>query len=310
MNRLICILISCLVATACGRTHVLKSARVLEHYPSASGIEYLHGKYFVIGDDATGLLILDSNLAPTDSISLYPASPSRIPKQTKPDLESAALTNDRLPQLLLLGSGSLAPYRNTGWVLDLTSGRQDSIRLDTFYRRLLLPGIKEINIEGSSAIPGGFVMATRGHRDYPKNYLLFTGPSFWKKQSTVPVSALLVGPPSDSTLFRGVSGIAYAAKSDRLILTVSTEDTRSSYEDGTIGKSYVWIIKGISAKQRWKSVNPDQVIDLEKTDGRFRGQKIESVCVVNETRHFLDLVLVADNDSGISTVFNLLVEKN
>ena len=50
-------------------------------------------------------------------------------------------------------------------------------------------------------------------------------------------------------------------------------------------------------------------IDLDDLDSRFRGQKIESICVTMETRGYIHLVLAADNDDGSSTLFKLIVEK-
>jgi hypothetical protein len=80
-------------------------------------------------------------------------------------------------------------------------------------------------------------------------------------------------------------------------------------DDGAIGKSYLWIIKNISAKRKWKAINPDQVIDLGSIDPRFNGQKIESVCVMKETKDLFHLVLAADNDDGSSSLFKLIIKK-
>jgi hypothetical protein len=56
-------------------------------------------------------------------------------------------------------------------------------------------------------------------------------------------------------------------------------------------------------------VNPDQVIELDALDDKFKGQKIESICITSETNGFLHLALAADNDDGSSTLFRLVVEK-
>ncbi len=294
--------------TSCGSKNMLQEVKKLDHYPSASGIEYFNSQFYVIGDDANDLLILDSNLSPTDSIPLYSFPEKRIPKKLKADLEGITLTKDN--QLLLLGSGSLSPFRNTAWLIDPLSKRIDSFRLDTFYQRLVLNGIKEINIEGVCAIPGSIILTNRGNKGYPKNYLIVTSNDFWKDQFNAPVSLMLAGSATDTFLFNGVSGLAYAKQSDQLLLTVSTEDTRNSVDDGAIGKSYLWILNSISSKKKWKAINPNRIIDLEKTDPRFKGQKIESLCITKETKNFLYLVLAADNDNGSSILFTMIVEKD
>ena len=293
---------------SCGSNELLEEVIEYPSYPSASGIEYRNKKIYIIGDDATHLLVLDSNMAYADSIILYPGNEKKIPKAVKPDLEAAAFTNDG--RLLLLGSGSASPQRNIGWFIDPDNKKADSIRLDTFYSRLQLNGIKELNIEGATAIPGSFVLSSRGSKGYPRNHLIITDKNFWRKQSQAAITTILAGSNTDSSLFSGISGLAYASKSDRLLLTVSTEDTRNSIDDGAIGKSYIWIIKNISSKKRWKAINPDKIIGLESLDPKFKGQKIESVCITKETTDFLHLVLVADNDNGSSTLFRVIVQKD
>jgi hypothetical protein len=53
-------------------------------YPSASSIEYFDKKLYVMGDDATNLLILDTNLNIIDSIPLLSYPGKRIPKILNP----------------------------------------------------------------------------------------------------------------------------------------------------------------------------------------------------------------------------------
>lgn len=303
------LIVSFIVLTAsCGNKNILEEVKTFPSYPSASGIEVIYDKFYIIGDDAKNILILDSSLNKSDSISLYPFSEQRIPKSVKSDLESILLTRDT--NLLLLGSGSLSPYRNIGWLINTITKEKEFIHLDTFYHRLRLNGLEELNIEGSCSIPGSILLSNRGNKGHPKNHLVITSDKFWKNQQEATITTISIGGNNDSTAFNGLSGLCYSSKSDRLLLTVSTEDTQNSVTDGTIGKSYIWIIKNISSKKHWKAINPDKIIDLEGIDPRFKGQKIESVCISKETSSFLHLILVADNDSGSSSIFRLVVEKD
>jgi hypothetical protein len=293
---------------SCGSNDLLEEVVEFPSYPSASGIEYRDKKIYIIGDDATHLLVLDSNMAYPDSIMLYPGNDKKIPKAVKPDLEAAAFTND--DRLLLLGSGSASPQRNIGWLIDPNNKKADSIRLDTFYSRLQMNGIKELNIEGATSIPGSLLLSARGSKGYRRNHLIITEKNFWQNQSQATITTILAGSNTDSSVFNGISGLAYASKSDRLLLTVSTEDTQNSLDDGAIGKSYIWMIKNISSKKRWKAINPDKIIDLESIDPRFKGQKIESASVLKETNNFLHLMLAADNDNGNSSLFRVIIQKD
>ena len=298
--------IFCIMLAGCGNNNILESVKSL-NYPSASGIEYLAGRYYIVGDDANSILITDEGFDAIDTIHLYHYPGKRIPKAIKPDLEAITFTVNE--ELLVVGSGSDSA-RKTGWLINRALHQQDSLRLDTFYHRLQTLGIKDLNIEGIASVFGGMVLTSRGHKNHPVNFLVVTSREFWKEQSTAPISLIRVGVNSDTSKFQGVSGIAYSRPEDRLILTVSTEDTRSATEDGAIGKSYLWIIDHFLEKKDWKAINPNRVIDLEKIDDRFKGHKIESVCITRETPEFLYLTLAADNDDGSSTLFRLIVEKN
>lgn len=280
------------------------------NYPSASAIEFHNNHFYIVGDDAPSVLVLDSSLQEVDTIPLYDTAIKRIPKPVKPDLEAVTIVyKNKKPYLLAIGSGSLTPYRNTAELIDPASKEHTTIDLSLFYERLKASGLPELNIEGACTIPGAVVLSNRGHKGFPKNHLILTSVKFWEEQAMAPITLLFVGSNEDSSNFRGISGITYAKKTDKLILTVSAEDTKNAYDDGSIGKSYLWIVDNFSSKKRWTGMNPNRIIDLEKVDPQFRNQKIESACVIRETKHFIELALVADNDDGSSTLFRLDISK-
>jgi hypothetical protein len=224
----------------------------------------------------------------------------------KPDLEGITLVNENgFTNLLLTGSGSLKPYRNTAWLVNPATKERREIRLDTFYRRLSLQGIEEINIEGITMTSGEIVMVNRGNKSHPHNYLVFTPADFWENQSNAAIRLVKTGGNTDTSSFKGISGLDYSVKTDRLLLTVSTENTYNTQDDGTIGKSYLWIINDLSSKKRLTAMNPDKVIDLNALDKRFEGHKIESVCIVSETSSEMNLMLVSDDDNGKTMLFKI-----
>ncbi len=280
----------------------------LDNYPSASSIEYIDGKLYLMGDDATNFLVLDTNLNIIDSIPMISNSARRIPKETKPDLEASAFNVDS-NQIFLFGSGSLSPYRNVAWSYNFKTRVKDSISLENLYSQVKNLGIEQLNIEGACFINGKLVLVNRGNKGYPKNHLIITDERFWDKDSNFQISIIPFADQKYSP-FKGISGLCYTKESDKLILTVSTEDTKNSYDDGTIGKSYLWIIDNISTKLNGKTLGSKRVIDLEYIDSRFKGQKIESATVIGETNSQIHLVLVADNDDGSSTVFKMTIQKN
>lgn len=281
------------------------------NYPSASAIEFVKNKLYVMGDDATNLLVLDTNLNVLDSIPLISYTGRRIPKDIKPDIESSALTFSGTDLLLLLGSLSVSPQRDWCWLYDLKSGSIDSASLKNLHSLITRAGIEQVNIEGVCDAFTNIVMANRGNKSYPKNHLIVGSSELLKPDTTYQsITTISVVTNTDTTSFSGISGLCYANKANKLIMSVSTEDTRNVYEDGVIGKSYLWIINDFSIKIGDKTISPDKVIDLEEIDKRFKGYKIESVTMISETNEFLNLALVADNDDGSSTIFKFSLKKD
>ena len=281
----------------------------LDYYPSASAIEYLNGRLYVMGDDATDLLVLDTNLNIVDSIPIISYPARRIPKPIKADFEASALSiADTGSNLYLFGSGSLPFHREFGLKYNFEIKSKDSFSLQPFYSQLKQTGIEQVNIEGACFVQGLLVLSNRGNKSYPHNHLVIAHDLLWNNDSSYKISIIPFAPQEDTASFSGISGLCYI--DDQLIITVSTEDTRSSFEDGSIGKSYLWIINNISNKLNSKTIQPDRTIDLEKIDPRFKGQKIESATVISETNELIHLALVADNDDGSSTIFRVSIKKN
>jgi hypothetical protein len=277
--------------------------KTLTDYPSASAVEYLDSKLYVMGDDATQLMVLDTNFNAVDSILLFNYPDRRIPKNIKHDIESMMLSDDGR-KLILIGSGSLSPFRDTVVLINLNDKSIERKSISDFYTLAKTKGLKEINIEGATLRNSGFIlMANRGHLGWPKNYFLF---STRLEADSINMDIDSVDINNDSS-FNGISGLAYSNRNDALVITASTEQTSSVFEDGTIGKSYIWIIKKLHSVNKFK---PDIIFDLETIDPIFKGQKIESVTILNETKDMLRLVLVADNDNGSSTIFKLSIKIN
>lgn len=298
-----------LLNLACNQKPSLESIKDLT-YPSGSGIEFFNNHIYLIGDDAPYLIKLDGDLDSLDTIQLFPNLSHRLPKETKADLESMAVMKaGNTPCLLVLGSGSLPPLRNKGWLINPATGERIQLDLSTFYRRLRIRGIDEINIEGVARAGNSILLVNRGNRSHRANYLVLTSPGFLGDPENAGIRLIRLGTQPDTSSFMGVSGIDYSGRSDRLVLTVSTENTFNSYEDGAIGKSYLWIIHDFTSKTRMTGLNPNEVIDLETIDARFKHQKVESVTILAESKSSMELLLVADNDDGKTVLFRINLPK-
>ncbi|HET9744234.1 MAG TPA: hypothetical protein VFP97_00895, partial [Chitinophagaceae bacterium] len=301
-----------LMIASCREPDIVQSSSVeikKLNYSSASAVEYYDGKLYIMGDDAPNMIVLDTVFNTIDSATIVLHSGTRIPKDTKPDLEASAIYSGNNETLIFFfGSGSLDPYRNSGWNYNLRAKTKDNVYLQPLYAKIKQAGIEQINIEGAAFVAAKLILVNRGNKGYPYNQLIGIDESFLKNDSSYKVAVIPFEIQKDTASFKGISGLTYAKQSDHLIMTVSTEDTRNAYDDGTIGKSYLWIIDNISAKLVPGTIKPDRIIDLEEIDSRFKSQKIESATVIEETKDFVRLVLVADNDDGSSTIFKMSID--
>lgn len=304
-----CVVFVCLFTLlACQRPAArLEKMVLLTDYPSGSALAFLNNELYLMGDDATSLLKLNKDFTVKDTVLILENAGRRIEKNSKPDLEAmTVLSYKKMSMLLMVGSGSGDSLRNFGWLYG-PDGKQ-KIDLTHFYHRIKAEGIKDLNIEGLATYPGGVIFTSRGNKSFRKNFLVFTTKDFFSNQDSASIKITAIGVNTDTAVFNGISGADYATHSDKLLLTVSTENTYDSYNDGSIGKSYLWIINDISRK-KFTHINADRIIDLEEADARFKGHKIESVCIISETRKEMELVLAADDDKGQTMLFKLILQK-
>lgn len=280
----------------------------LPGYPSGSGLAFHNGHIYLMGDDAAQLLVTDTLFNVTDSIGVFESAERRMAKDKKTDIEAIALFNrNKTPLLLMPGSGSLSPNRDSCITIDLLTKEKKQYSLAVFYSRLRAAGIRDLNIEGATSLPFGTALVSRGNKGFPRNTLILTADRFWENQENAEFKLIRTGATSDTSTFTGISGMDYSYRTDQLLLTVSTEDTYNSYDDGAIGKSYLWIINNVSSKKELEGINPDKIIDLEEIDDGFKGQKIESVCIIADDKNKRELVLTADDDKGGTVLFRILL---
>lgn len=276
----------------------------LKSFPSGSGIEFYDGRIYLVGDDATGILVTNRSWKKLEEIRLFESDEERIPKKLKADLEATAILHlDHMVYLLILGSGS-KDLRNKAILLNVETGDKTAVDCSTFYNRLESGGIKELNIEGAAQVSDYMVFCNRGNKESPDNQLVITHTDFFRDQQNVPVELVNID-LSEYEGAMGLSGACYSYKHDWLIFTASTENTASSYADGPIGKSYLGIIEDAYRKITKRRIKVNELIDLPATNKKFDGYKIESVCIQSERRHGMKLHLVADNDTGESYLFKI-----
>jgi uncharacterized protein DUF6929 len=292
---------------------LIKSLLVAD-FPSGSSINYYDGKLYVIGDDANNMLVLDNNYQQVDSFRLFDFPEKRIPKKQKADFETSTVMNvNGANYLLILGSASreerkkgiLIPLLNTG-----SDGNKDYVPVfynATFFDQLKATGIEDVNVEGSAIIGDYLVLGNRGNTANPQNHLIFTRNLFVNTENEVTLSVSKLIQPAKLPGFAGVSELCYVASKDLLFFTFSSEITSNSYDDGTIGNSYIGWISDVTNKMHFPELVLDEIIDLPAIHKDFENEKIEGICVEAVHDNELIIHLVSDNDGGESKLFNVKV---
>lgn len=285
---------------------------VLTDFPSGSSINYREGKFYLIGDDACHILILDGNYEKVESVQLFNSSEKRIPKSEKPDLEgSVILKIDGNDHLLIIGSASrknrkyiiLIPFSDNG--LDFQTLEHALYKTKKFIKRISSDHIEEINLEGACLMQSKLVLGNRGNRANQNNHLIITDKDFWKRQEEcmIIVIKLLLSKQTDTAL--GISELCYIDLLDTLLITLTSEATDNAYDDGEIGNSYIAWINAARTKLHFKEISVDGMMDLGEVDAVFKNEKIEGICAESVTADELLLHMVSDNDKGESRLFKV-----
>ncbi|MFD1871604.1 DUF6929 family protein [Hymenobacter bucti] len=291
-------------------TATLLSEVVLPHLPSASGVEIIGATAYVISDDAPFLYLLDAaTLAATGRVALFETADfttGRIPKATKPDLESMAAVGGPTAEvgLLLLGSGS-GPHREVGYyVRGLPPGESaplvERLELRQLYDQLRphLPAGAVLNLEAVATSTTDLLLLQRAVGGGPAQ--LFSFP-------LAPALAHLRAPgtpapplglvhsfklPTLEGHAAGFSGATFVG--GVLFVTASVEATTDAVLDGAVLGSFVGMVDVQTQTATFAR--------LGWADGRpYRG-KVEGLAVRRILGPgWLELLLVTDDDLGGSS---------
>jgi hypothetical protein len=293
------LIVSILNNAAAQKIKLLKKTH-LANYPSASSLEFYHDKIYVVGDDAPSVWILNNKHQFLDSIELFPSKLKRLDKTTKPDLESSTIINTGNATYLVCFSSFSTSSRNKIVYISLEPGKEPKKILDYNYKR---PELAELNIEGATAYKGRVLLSNRANTTHKDNNLVLTSLGTQGINTNNDTIIRIKLPKSKKVI--GISSIAYLQEKDVLLFSASTEDTPNAYTDGTIGTSYIGIIKNFSKKIDEGLVKVEKLLPVTKYLKEEAAQKIEAVTVEKLDGKNAIIHLAADNDNGESTLFKL-----
>lgn len=274
--------------------------------PSASGITASGNRFFVNSDNAPFLYVLNDRGALVDSIPILNENRSlhEIPKPEKSDYEAATmLQSDSVTRLLLLGSGSMSPHRDSA--LLMTSGApstQQKASLRPFYDELTRRGIpaKSINIEAAASYGDDLILFNRGdNRMIAMNADSFLGAVFGGTGLPA-IRMQQVRLPAINGFTPGISG-ATMLNDSTVLFCGSVEATTDWAKDGDILGSGVGIIR-LTTNHKAELL---QWTMLKDAKGVLLREKLEGIELLRYSKRVVSVRCVTDNDNGSSTLIDL-----
>lgn len=287
----------------------------LDNIPSASGLEKLSNKFWIIGDNSPWLFELNSgfNLLVKHAISpLDTIEGGIIPKKHKSDFEAmTSLIWEGDSALFIFGSGSGIKHRNIGKLVRMTKDGLTIINfnLSDFYELLRDEArLKEsnFNIEAAAVLNNKLYLFNRG-----KNKLIILKLDEFKKYLEgepikLKIKSYSIDLPEMDGIVAGFSGACADPENNRLIFSASVENTGNWIDDGQVLGSFVGII---DVDQLHHHYYPKSIaLETNETSIPI---KVESLSILHAEKNKLDCYLVTDSDGGISELLTveLLIKK-
>jgi hypothetical protein len=287
----------------------LQKTTLLDSIPSASGIAILNDSLYIVGDDATGIYKTAVSTGYSRKINLLFADKNipRIPKPVKHDLECVAIgAVEGVNYLVAFGSGSLSPYRDSLWLMNLNhESEQKKLSLATFYKTFIEKARiqpKDLNIEGATIAGDRLYLFNRGNNliveaDWQQfiKYVSGTG-----EMPAFEIHAISL--PMVNNIQAGFSG-ACTLDEHTLVFAASLEDTKDWTKDGEILGSYIGLLDLTPQHPQLQ-----QAILVQK-ENKPLAIKLESLDVVSKSPNRIAIEAIADNDDGTSASYRFLLSR-
>jgi hypothetical protein len=287
----------------------------LEGIPSASGVELLDKKFYIISDNSPWLCVLNKKWELIAERLVFPKAELQngvIPKKKKPDFEAlTALSYHHETYLFVLGSGSKSPERDRGFLinpLNLIAEPEEVSLIELYDFLRSLPEVSEgfnLNIEAAAANEHKIFLFQRGNISGNNVMISYKIPEllhYLQKKGTkkpLPVIKKFKLPILEN-LQSGFSGATLIPEKESILFSASVENTANEIDDGKILGSYLGIID-----LKTMPHTPEVALIMEN-DSIFK-EKVESVTLLESSEKKLKVVAVTDSDGQGSDILEIEV---
>lgn len=266
-----------------------------------------NGKIYLSAKESNYIFILNDSFSVIDSILVKPRSGANSYNQN--GINKICISQTKIGiNILAIGSGAQLQL-DSAFLINPETKLVSRFSLHHFYNRFRSTGNEnKVNFEGLCSYGNRFILGNRGNLAFRKNHLVVVPQLFYENQDSAIFQLSKIGFNSDSSVFMGIAGLAYAPASDRLWVLVTPEEKDNSGINtrGTGGK--LWMIDNFSRMNGMSAINPVRIINLEAINNRLNYQKIESLCLLNEDKNQYK-ILLATGTIGGTTLYELALPK-
>jgi len=287
----------------------VKDINVLEEIPSASGMELLNDKIYIVGDDSPFLFELNNNAHILRMIDIFDHKKlinSRMSNKHKPDFEAVTIAPwGKDDDILVFGSGSVPRKREVMVRIDFDDdvANVKEYNLSKFYKHLRKKaGIEKdnMNIEGAAWWNDRLLLLNRGDNTlFMIDYEDFVDYMKDDDKDKPNVEAISYQLPVLNGITARFSGACLLPDEDMLLFTASVENTPNWIIDGEILGSYLGILD-LNQTQNTVPVCK-RIMHL---DSPFK-EKVESIVILDKNHDMVNMLGVTDNDNGTSLLIEM-----
>ena len=292
----------------------LENSVTLYDIPSASGIEFLDGKYWLIGDNSPWLFGVNDAFEFAEKHSIFSmdfTENGTIPKSKKHDFEAmTALNWEGDSALFIFGSGSKT-NRFQGVLVKMNNALRPSIAtqkfdLTDFYSKIqekakLKEG--ELNIEAAAVLGDHLFLFNRGKNKLislkVKHFIDYLSGT----RETIKIKVKTIDLPEIDGIRAGFSGATADEKFQRIVFTASVENTADWVADGEVLGSFIGVLDLHSLKNH---AAPKCVLIKNKQE--ILPIKAESIALQKSSENSFRCLVVTDSDGGKSELLKLKVQ--
>jgi hypothetical protein len=282
----------------------------LKDFTPGAGIESFEDHLYIVGSDARYILVMNRSWKVQETINLFASDTFRMTKDAMCDFEATTIVEiNNIPFIFMIGSGVTEENGSKAVLMNLHTRAIEEFDLSVYYNRLKQSGIEELDIKAITVLNDKLVLCNRANRTHSDNRIIITSLDFWKNQQLADILTVKLELEEKAGKSMVLSGMTYSYKNDWLITTVLSGENNKSFDENTAVESYVGVVENASRKIGRKRFKMNEYFNLSEVDKKFKGQRVQSVCIQADKDQKLKLHLLSGDNKDEKSLFKLRLKE-